>query len=225
VTGHERASSTLTPGREPADSSVVHDVASIIDERAVDPHLARATLDRLSGRAREGLIGGACALLAGALLAVAGQFGIAVPAGLGALAGVFVWLHARNDRGALVLRLVSQRSCYGIPEVERAASRMATHDLRRALARSLTRIVMQTHGLEPQSPLRPVLSDRVEAHTDEILSIAYLLAREGVRVHPAALALCGRMLDSVSRSPLYNPRVPEQHLRIALQRVRASIAS
>ena len=202
----------------------MQDVASIIDERAVDPHLARATLDRLSGRAREGLIGGGCALLAGAFLAIAGQFGIAVPAGLGALAGVFVWLHARNDRGALVLRLVSQRSCYGIPEVERAASRMATHDLRRALARSLTRIVMQTHGLEPQSALRPVLTERVEAHTDEILSIAYLLAREGVRVHPASLALCGRMLDSVSRSPLYNPRVPEQHLRIALQRVRASIS-
>ena len=57
-----------------------------------------------------------------------------------------------------------------------------------------------------------------------LLSIAYLLAREGVRVHPAALALCGRMIDSVTRSPLYNPRVPEQHLRIALQRVRASIS-
>jgi hypothetical protein len=202
----------------------VQDVISIIDERAVDPHLARATLDRLSGRAREGLIGGACALAAGALLALVGQFGIAIPAGLGALAGVFVWLHARSDRGALVLRLVSQRSCYEIPEVERAAARMATHDLRRTLARSLTRLVLETHGLEPQNLLRPVIAERVEAHTDEILSIAYLLAREGVRIHPAALALCGRMIDSVARSPLYNPHVPEQHLRIALQRVRSSIS-
>jgi hypothetical protein len=101
---------------------------------------------------------------------------------------------------------------------------MATHGLRRALARSLTRLVLETHGLEPQNPLRPVIGARVEAHTDEMLSIAYLLAREGVRVHPAALALCGRMIDSVTRSPLYNPRVPEQHLRIALQRVRASIS-
>lgn len=209
---------------EPADSSLVQDIISIIDERAVDPHLARATLDRLSGRAREGLIGAGCALFAGAVLAIVGQFGIAAPAGLGAIAGLFVWLHARSDRGALVLRLVGQRSCYEIPEVERAAARMATHDLRRALSRSLTRLVLETHGLEPHNPLRPVIGVRVEAHTDEILSIAYLLAREGVRVHPAALALCGRMIDSVSRSPLYNPRVPEQHLRIALQRVRASIS-
>ena len=188
---------------EPADSSLVQDIISIIDERAVDPHLARATLDRLSGRAREGLIGAGCALFAGAVLAIVGQFGIAAPAGLGAIAGLFVWLHARSDRGALVLRLVGQRSCYEIPEVERAAARMATHDLRRALSRSLTRLVLETHGLEPHNPLRPVI---------------------GVRVHPAALALCGRMIDSVTRSPLYNPRVPEQHLRIALQRVRASIS-
>lgn len=201
----------------------MQDVASIIDERAVDPHLARATLDRLSGRAREGLIGAGCALLAGAFLAITGQLGIAIPAGLGALAGVLVWLHARNDRGALVERLVSQRSCYAIPEVERAAARMATHDLRRTLSRSLTRVVLETHGLEPSNPLRPVLAERVVQHTDELLSIAYLLAREGVRIHPASLALCGRMIDSVARSPLYNPRVPEQHLRIALQRVRASI--
>jgi hypothetical protein len=202
----------------------VQDIISIIDERAVDPHLAKATLDRLSGRAREGLIGAGCALLAGIALLLVGQFGIAAPAGLGAIAGVFVWLHARSDRGALVLRLVSQRSCYEIPDVERAAARMATHDLRRTLARSLTRLVLETHGLEPRNPLRPVLDERVDEHTDEILSIAYLLAREGVRIHPAALALCGRMIDSVTRSPLYNPRVPEQHLRIALMRIRASIS-
>jgi hypothetical protein len=202
----------------------VHDVISIIDERAIDPHLARATLDRLSRRAREGLIGSLCALAAGALLAVAGQFGIAIPAALGAIAGLVVYLHARSDRGALVQRLVSQRSCYEIPEVERAAARMATSDLRRALSRSLARLVLETHGLEPRNPLRPALPARIAAHTDEMLSISYLLAREGVRIHPAALALCGRMVESAARSPLYNPRVPEQHLRIALQRIRASIS-
>jgi hypothetical protein len=69
-----------------------------------------------------------------------------------------------------------------------------------------------------------VLTERVESHADEILSISYLLAREGVRIHPAALALCGRMVESLARSPLYNPRVPEQHLRIALQRIRSSIS-
>jgi hypothetical protein len=203
----------------------VNDVISIIDERAIDPHLARANLDRLSSRAREGLIGAACALAAGAALAAVGQFGIAAPAALGAIAGLFVFLHARSDRGALVMGLVSQRSCYDIPDVERAAARMATSELRRTLSRSLSRIVLETYGLEPQNPLRPVLTERVESHADEILSISYLLAREGVRIHPAALALCGRMVESLARSPLYNPRVPEQHMRIALQRIRSSISS
>jgi hypothetical protein len=202
----------------------VSDVISIIDERAVDPHLARATLDRLSSRAREGLIGALCALVAGAVFATVGQFAIAIPAGLGAIAGLVVWLHARSDRGALVLRLVSQRSCYDIPEVERAAAQMATSELRRTLSRTLTRIVLETYGLEPLNPMRIVLGERVDEHCDEILSIAYLLAREGVRIHPAALALCGRMVDSTVRSPLYNARVPEQHLRIALQRIRHAIS-
>jgi hypothetical protein len=203
----------------------VPDILSIIDERAVDPHLARANLDRLSSRAREGLVGGACALAAGVLLFAVGQFTIAIPAALGALAGVVVFLHARSDRGALVLRLVSQRSCYEIADVEAAAARMATHDLRRSLSRSLSRLVLETYGLEPRNPLRTVLSERIEEHADEILSISYLLAREGVRIHPAALALCGRMVESVARSPLYNARVPEQHVRIALQRIRSSISA
>jgi hypothetical protein len=215
----------LTLGIEPADTFGVHDVVSIIDERAIDPHLARANLDRLSNRGREGLIGAACALVAGALLAAVGKYGIAAPAGLGAIAGLIVWLHARSDRGALVLRLVSQRSCYEIADVEKAAARMATHDLRKALSRTLSRLVLETYGLEPSHPLRPVLAERIEQHADEILSISYLLAREGVRIHPAALALCGRMVESVARSPLYNPRVPEQHLRIALQRIRSSISA
>jgi hypothetical protein len=203
----------------------VNDVISIIDERAVDPHLAKATLDRLSARAREGLIGAGCALAVGAVFAVVGQFGLAIPAVLGAIAGLIVWLHARSDRAALVVRLVSQRSCYDIPDVERAAARMATSELRQSLARSLTRSVLETYGLEPMNPLRIVLGERVDEHCDDILAIAYLLAREGVRIHPAALALCGRMVDSVARSPLYNANVPEQHLRIALQRIRSSISN
>ncbi len=63
--GMIRRTRSLRLRLEPADSSDVHDIISIIDERAVDPHLAQANLDRLSNRAREGLIGAGCALLAG----------------------------------------------------------------------------------------------------------------------------------------------------------------
>ncbi|MDX6595790.1 MAG: hypothetical protein QOI72_1172, partial [Solirubrobacterales bacterium] len=44
-----------------------------------------------------------------------------------------------------------------------------------------------------------------------------------VRVHPASLALLERLLGSTTRSPLYSRAIPEQHLRIAVQRIRASI--
>jgi hypothetical protein len=42
-------------------------------------------------------------------------------------------------------------------------------------------------------------------------------------VHPATLALLDRLLGATSRSPLYNRAIPEQHLRIAIQRMRSSI--
>ena len=204
----------------------MHDVISIIDERAVDPHLAQANLDRLTSRAREGLIGAACALAAGAALAArrpvrhrgAGRRSERSPASSSACTPAAIAGHS-------CCGLVSQRSCYDIPDVERAAARMATSDLRRtlvALAHPARARDLRPRAAEPAAAR--CSTERVEEHTDEILSIAYLLAREGVRIHPAALALCGRMVDSVARSPLYNPRVPEQHLRIALQRIRSSIS-
>ncbi len=106
---------------------------SIIDERAVDPHLARASLDRLSGRAREGLIGAAlCArrrCRARRRRTVryrgAGRRSARSPASSSGCTPAAT--AARSS-----LRLVSQRSCYDIPDVERAAARMATSDLRRS---------------------------------------------------------------------------------------------
>jgi hypothetical protein len=198
-------------------------VSSIIDERAVDPHAAQAALDRLAGRRREGLVGALCVAIAGAVLAVAGQLAIALPAAAGAVVGLLVALSAHGDRRQLVVRLVGQRSAYSIPEVAEAARRMATRERRNELARSLTRIVMAATGFEPASPTLAPLHARVEAHADEILAIAYLLARDGVKVHPASLALLDRLITSAPRSPLFNPAVPEQHLRIALQRIRSAI--
>ena len=53
--------------------------------------------------------------------------------------------------------------------------------------------------------------------------LAFLIACDGVKVHPASLALLDRLLGSTMRSPLYSRAIPEAHLRIAIQRLRASI--
>jgi hypothetical protein len=196
---------------------------SIIDERAVDPHAAESALARLAMRTREAMLGACSAALLAVALAALQHFALAAALGAGALAGGFVALAARNDRELLIARLVGQRSAYSIPAVAQAASRLDTRDRRNELARGLTRTVMAATGLEPANPMLAPLPQRIEAHADEMLAIAYLLAREGVKVHPASLALLERLLTSSMRSPIYNPTVPEQHLRIALQRIRASI--
>jgi len=93
-----------------------------------------------------------------------------------------------------------------------------------SLARSLTRLLLEADGLEPSSPVLFALPDRVSRHSRELLGVAYLLAHESVKVHPASIALLNRLLSSPLRSPLFNPQVPEAHVRMALQRVRAGIS-
>ena len=198
---------------------------SILDEVAVDPHAAEAALSRLSGRVREGLALAGCAVLGGLAAAVLGHLTLVVPALAGALAGIYVAVTARTDRSALVARLVGQRSAYAIPAVANAARRLSTLERRRRLSRSLSRLVLEAAELEPRSITASPLPARVLAYGDEVLAVAFLLAQERVKVHPASIALLDRLLSSSMRSPLFNPHVPEQHLRLALQRVRAAITS
>ena len=197
---------------------------SIIDDRAVDPHAAKGALERLAKRHRDAATWGAAAAFGAVLLGLVGRFDLALPAAAGALAGLAVAMLARSDRHALIVRLVGQRSAYAIPEVAKAARRISTPMVRQTLARSLTRLVLEADGLEPSSPVLFALPDRVSRHSRELLGVAYLLAHESVKVHPASIALLNRLLSSPLRSPLFNPQVPEAHVRMALQRVRAGIS-
>jgi hypothetical protein len=96
-------------------------------------------------------------------------------------------------------------------------------DHRHELARVLARLVFVADGIEPSSPGVEAIPERILPHADELLGLAFLIASDGVRVHPASLALLERLLGSTARSPIYSHAIPEQHLRIAIQRVRASI--
>jgi hypothetical protein len=204
---------------------VAEPFASIVDDYAVDPHAAAAALARLTQRVRDAVLGSVLALVLGLGLVLLGYREIALPACAAALAGFFVAAVARGERGALVARLVGQRSAYQIPEVARAAERMSCADHRHELARALTRLVLVADGIEPSSPGINGIAERILRHADELLGLAFLIASDGVRVHPASLALLERLLGSTARSPLYSPVIPEGHLRIAIQRIRASIDS
>jgi enoyl-CoA hydratase/carnithine racemase len=196
---------------------------SILDDVAVDPHAAEAALVRLSERVREGLAVAGCALLGGLAATLLGHLALLLPALAGAVAGIYVALTARGDRTALVARLVGQRSAYAIPAVADAARHLSCVERRRRMSRSLSRLVLEAAELEPRGMYASPLPARVLAHGDDLLAVAFLLAQERVKVHPASIALLDRLLSSPMRSPLFNPYVPEQHLRLALQRVRAAI--
>lgn len=197
--------------------------ASIVDDHAVDPHAAAAVLARLAQRARDAAVGAMLALVLGLGLVLLGNQEIAIPACAAALTGFFVAAVARGERGALLARLIGQRSAYQIPEVVRAAERLASLPNRCELARALTRLVFVAEGIEPAATGVDGIPERILPLGDELLGLAFLIASDGVKVHPASLALLDRLLGSTMRSPLYSRTIPEQHLRIAIHRIRASI--
>ena len=198
-------------------------LASIVDDHAVDPHTAAAALARLAQRTRDAALAAVLALAAGLALGLLGYQEIALPACAAGFTGFFVAAVARGERGALVARLVGQRSAYQIPEVARAAERMASFEHRHELARALARLVLVAEGIEPASSGLGGIAERILPYSDDLLGLAFLIASDGVQVHPASIALLDRLLGSTSRSPLYSRTIPEAHLRIAIQRLRASI--
>jgi hypothetical protein len=202
---------------------VAEHLASVVDDHAVDPHAAAAVLARLTQRTRDAALGAGLAVVLGLGLVLLGYMQIALPAGAAAVTGLFVAAVARGERGALVARLIGQRSAYQIPEVARAAERMACMGRRQELARALARLVFVAEGIEPATIGLDGIPERIAQYADDLLGLAFLIASDGVKVHPATLALLDRLLGATSRSPLYNRAIPEQHLRIAIQRMRSSI--
>ena len=139
-------------------------LASVVDDHAVDPHAAAAVLARLGQRARDAALGALLALIVGLGLVLLGYTEIALPAGAAALTGLFVAAVARGERGALVARLIGQRSAYQIPEVARAAERMACMGRRKELARALARLVFVAEGIEPATMGIDGIPERIAQH-------------------------------------------------------------
>jgi hypothetical protein len=215
----------MIPGAtEKGTLAAMYDVPSLLDQRAVDPHLARWMLDGLEERRCETrrlaiVLCGACAVLW-----PLGLHALLWPLGAGAAVALALYVRASDGRRSLLAVLVAQRSAYVLPEVAHAGERLATPQARAALAASLERLVAASRRGPVIGPAL-VPTERIAANADQLLRLASLLARGEAVVHPSTVALLQRLLTSSLASPLLNLDVPEQELAILLRRVRTTLES
>ena len=181
-------------------------LASVVDDHAVDPHAAAAALARLAQRTRDAAVGAAAGARARRRSCSLGYQQIALPACAAALTGFFVAAVARGERGALVARLVGQRSAYHIPEVARAAERMASRRTATSSPAHSPASCSSPRASSPPARALDGIAERILPYADDLLGLAFLIASDGVKVHPASLALLDRLLGSTIAQPALQPR-------------------
>jgi hypothetical protein len=184
---------------------------------AADLDQAANGLRRRRRRARE-----ATALAvasSGLALAAAGVWPrLALPLAVGAAFQILVaggWVVTRRDQ---IARLAVEPAAYVLADVERYGRRLTQPRQRARLAAWLAEIVA-----EAPNPWSLYLPDRVALFRGELAALAGELAMPTLCVEPASAAACRRLLTHAVESPLYNPRVPADDLRRALELIRAGI--
>jgi hypothetical protein len=153
----------------------------------------------------------AIALLVAPALAGPISAGAALEALLLALA-----LHGYRER---IARLALDPSAYALPEVKRYGHRLVEPRQRARLGAWILEILADAHRSG-----NLFLGERVARFAQELEEIASDLMRPGASVQPASAVACKRLLTHAVESPLYNPRLPSDELRIALRRIRAGIS-
>ncbi len=195
----------------------------MVNEQAVDPFLARLALERMQGRVREARIATCAALVAGVALGLLGNDVMASATLSGALAGAILTRVASSDRAHLVLRLARQRSAYDIDDVARAGARLATMRARDRLAAAIGELVLEADGFRPGDPRLGSFYERVRTVREDLLDVAFHLARPGSTVHPSTVVLIERLFDAPSLSPLFNEGLPVAELRAVLRRAQLGL--
>jgi hypothetical protein len=157
-----------------------------------------------------------CGLLAFAVLGSSERLALALTVG----AGFELLLVATSvlSRRSLIARLSLEPDAYCIPEVAAYGTALAKPKKRAQLAdgfRSMVRDALRPGAL--------YLPDRVLRHARELEALARDLRSPAVRVHPASVARCRRLLTEAAESPLYNPRLSEEDLEVILRRIRSGM--
>jgi hypothetical protein len=184
---------------------------------AGDLDQAANDLRRRRRRAREAT---ALALVSGGLSLVAAALWpqLAVALAIGAAFETLVAGAAVVRRREQIARLAVEPAAYVLTDVERYGRRLAEPRQRARLASWLAEIVA-----EAPHPWSLYLPDRVALCRAELAALARDLAMPALCVEPTSAAACRRLLTHAVESPLYNPRLPADDLRLTLARIRAGI--
>jgi hypothetical protein len=194
---------------------------SLLDQPPLDLEAARARLAHLRAALLHRLLAAVGVAAAGliALFAVGTSWGI--PLVLGAAAALALAALSRGDRDRLLVRLVAQDDAWRLPEVQAFARRLVLPRGRTRLARGLALAADAGEpGVHEYGTIRP---DRASAVVAELRWLAGAIGDLAVPVHPAAAALCRRLLCDAALSPLYNPRVPEEDVRRVVAVIRRGV--
>lgn len=146
---------------------------------------------------------------------VSTQLAIALAAG--AVVEVVVALALLDARRELIARLALNPAAYVLREVHRYGTRVAAPARRTRLAAWLFEVAS-----EATLPGTLHLRDRVTLVATELEALAHELG-SAISVQPATVVACERLLTRPAESPLYNPRLPADDLRLALRRIRADL--
>src|SRR5207248_833977 len=76
---------------------------------------------------------------------------------------------------------------------------------------------------EVGQPTTFCLPDRVTRFASDLETLARELASTAVKVKPPSAVACRRLLTHAVESPPYNPRIPPDELRTALERLRREL--
>jgi hypothetical protein len=137
---------------------------------------------------------------------------LALPLFLGGVAVLALGVRASCRRWELRERLLLDPDAYEIGEVHNRADQLATLKERRRLAASVRFLLEQ-----PRTGCRA----RVEDNARELAELARELDDEHLVLEPICAARCRLLVTDTVESPLLNPDVPSDGLRIAVARVRA----
>ena len=179
--------------------------------RALEQGAARVR--ELRRQARDDAAAAALALL---FAASATQFApsLVVPALAGALAMLVLAVRALRRRSDLLGRLAADRDAYVIGEVAERGARAAAMESRRSLAAAIRSL--------PAAP-GVALRERVFDCRGELELLADELERGELSLDPVEAVRCRQLLTDGMESPLFNPALPPETLRLRLRQIRAGL--
>jgi len=195
---------------------------SLLDEPPLGLQVARRRLAELNRRARHRLEWTlAVAVLGVVVLVLYGGGSLGVPLLIGASAGALLTVNARDDRGRLLVRLVSQGDAWAIEEVRSAARRLLSSKERGRLSRGL--VLAADAGRSGPQDFAIVRPERASTVADRLRRLATAIGDPGVPVPASAMALCRRLLSESFLSPLYNPHLSERDLDRILRAIEHEV--